>query len=144
MNVNDLKNIDLSSITPAHTSASLLWLSSISRKEKWNLSEKNQCELLGHWDIELYRQKMSSCLSGSLVELDEERIIRLSLLLKFHRLLNSISPQNVDSSLFFNSLNSGDFLQGSSIRDYLLKDPSLERFLQLKDYLESITADRYS
>ncbi len=90
------------------------------------------------WDVQ------SSCLSGSLVELDEERIIRLSLLLKFHRLLNSISPQNVDSSLFFNSLNSGDFLQGSSIRDYLLKDPSLERFLQLKDYLESITADRYS
>lgn len=144
MNVSDLKNIDLSAITHSHTSAALLWLSSISRKDKWDLSEKQQCKILGHWDIELYKEKMALCLSGSLVTLDDERIIRLSLLLKFHRLLSSISPQNFDSSLLFNSLNSADFLQGSSIREYLLKDSSLDRYVDLKNYLEAVTADRYS
>lgn len=144
MNVSDLKNIDLSTITHSHTSAALLWLSSISRKDKWNLSEKQQCEILGHWDIELYKEKLASCLNGNSITLDDERTIRLSLLLKFHRLLSSISPENYDSSLLFNSLNSADFLEGASIREYLLKDSSLERYVDLKNYLETVTADQYS
>ncbi|MEN0036749.1 MAG: hypothetical protein AAGC78_06760 [Cellvibrio sp.] len=142
--VRDLKDIDLHSITPAHCSASLLWLSNISRKEKWGLSEAEQCELLGGWSIEIYRQMISLSLSGNLVALDEDRIIRLSLLLKFHKLLDSLSPQTMDASVLFNRVNSGYFLKGASIREYLLKDASLERFLALIDYLETAIADRYS
>lgn len=140
MKISELKNIDLRLITPVHCSASLLWLSRISRKDKWRLSEIEQCKLLGDWEVKLYRKKMSACLSGSLVELDEDRIIRLSLLLKFHKLLDSMSPQFMGSSVLFNKVNSGDFLNGASVREYLLKDVSLERFLELKDYLETIAA----
>lgn len=130
--------IDLLPITPAHCSASLLWLSRISRKDKWSLSEVEQCKLLGNWDIGLYRQKMSASLSGRQVELDKARIIRLSLLLKFHKLLDSLSPQGMDSSVLFNRVNSGEFLKGASIRQYLLKDASLQHFFELKAYLETI------
>lgn len=144
MKADDLKNIDFSKITTSHASASLLWFSSISRKEKWSLSEREQCQILGGWDIDIYQQKLLLCLNGDLIELDKEIIVRLSLLLKFHKLLETLSPENFDSSLLFNTLNSGDFLNGSSIREYLLKDSSLDRYFELKNYLEAITAGEYS
>jgi hypothetical protein len=144
MNERNLADFDLSVITSSHVTAGLLWFSSISRKEKWALSEKEQCQMLGNLDFELYQQKMSLCFNGDAVELDDEVIIRLSLLMTFHRLLESFSPQNFDSSLLFNRLNSGDFLKGASIREYLLKDSSLDRYFDLKNYLEAIGAGYYA
>jgi hypothetical protein len=144
MTQRNLADMNFSAITPSHVTAGLLWFSSISRKEKWALSEKEQCQILGNLDFELYQKMMSLCLNGDQVELDDEVKIRLSLLMTFHRLLDCLSPQNFDSSLLFNRLNSGDFLQGASIREYLLKDSSLDRYFDLKDYLETIGAGYYA
>lgn len=143
MKSHDLRNFDFSKISSSHASAGLLWLSTISQKEKWCLAPKQQCEILGKLDFDIYQNWIGLALNGSPVEMDEERLICLSLLLKIHKLLDSLCPTNTDSSILFKNLNSGDFLNGASIREYLLRDSSLDRYFELTDYLEQISSGSY-
>ena len=114
---------------------SLQWLFKQSSPDRWNLSDTDLANVLGI-DEELIEKLKSDVALGKQIELNESASTRLPLLLSINKAIYSISPDGQEN-LFFTNPNSGSFLEGRSIKEYLISSASIDSMLEIIKWLKS-------
>jgi hypothetical protein len=114
---------------------SLQWLFKQSSPDRWNLNNTDLANVLGI-DEELIEKLKSDVALGKQIELNESASTRLPLLLSINKAIYNISP-NGQESLFFTSPNSGNFLNGLSIKEFLIEDATTDAMAEIITWLKS-------
>lgn len=126
----DLKNKD------DITSISLQWLFKQASPNSWNLNNSELANLLGINEDSIRGIKGDLAL-GFPVELTEDTNIRLSMLLSIYKGIHEISPNGKKSSFFTNS-NSGNLLNGLSIKEFLIEEATTDAMDKVNVWLKSL------
>lgn len=126
----DLKNKD------DITSISLQWLFKQASPSSWNLNNSELTNLLGINEDSI-RGIEGDLALGLPVELTEDTNIRLSMLLSIYKGIHEISPNGQENTFFANP-NSGDFLNGLSIKEFLIKEATTNAMDKVIVWLKSL------
>lgn len=114
---------------------SLQWLFKQSGSDRWNLNDTDLASLLGI-DEELIEKLKSDVALGKQIELNESASTRLPLLLSINKAIYNISP-NGQESLFFTNPNSGNFLNGLSIKEFFIEEATTDAMTEIITWLKS-------
>ncbi len=137
MNESAINSID--DLTQDHLITSILWVTKMSERNRWNLTPEEIAALLGGITIESYQDMCHRAESGLSITMTPDTVERLSLLLGIWKALQLLVPVERPDLAFewFNKPNNSPLLQGKSIKDYLLENNTLESFYTVRDYLNS-------
>jgi hypothetical protein len=113
------------------------WLFKQASNDYWDLKASDLANLLGV-DEELIKKFKDDLELGGLIELTEDAKFRISMLLAINKALHDISPEGQEVA-FFKSPNSGSFLNGISIKEFLIKEATLEAMAGVLAWLRSST-----
>lgn len=117
----------------------IIWIERQSREDRWGLTESEVCTLLGGISQQQYLSYIASAHLEELSNLPDDVTNRLSLLLNIHKSLYLTAPQGMGYQ-FFNRPNTGSFLNGLSVKQYLLRDGSLDSMLSICRWLGASAA----
>ena len=87
-------------------------------------------------DEELIEKLKSDVALGKQIELNESASTRLPLLLSINKAIYSISPDGQEN-LFFTNPNSGNFLNGLSIKEFLIEKATTDAMAEIITWLKS-------
>lgn len=114
---------------------SLQWLFKQASPNRWDLNDADLANVLGI-NEELIEKFKGDIELGKQIELTNDTSTRLSTLLGIHKAIYEISPHGQEY-LFFTSPNSGDFLKGISIKEFILKEPIADAMNKVMVWLKS-------
>ncbi|HCW89244.1 MAG TPA: hypothetical protein DHU56_04195 [Marinobacter sp.] len=124
--------------TSRHGAAGLRWL--FSNRERWGLTMDDLAVLLGgfgrrtltHWQRKVHQQEA--------IELSRDVMERISLLLGIHKALTLITPDGHEELAWEWFQKPVDLmgLQGQSIRDYLIRQGSMEALYYIRRNLDAM------
>lgn len=126
-------------LTQAHFVAAINWISKMCKSEYWNLTDNEAAKLLGMKDAATYKELVTQALTNQFIFISDETSERISLLLgiwKYSQILAPANRADLANKLFI-APNSNPLLQGNSIKDFLLKNNSIDNFYTIKRYLAS-------
>jgi deoxyhypusine synthase len=128
-------------LTQEHLRAGVRWIFRMSSSEKWNLTDAEVTKLLGLKHVDEVIVLRTAVENDIPIFITDETKERISLLLGIWKHLQLLAPAGRSSIMYnlFNSPNSGIFLQGKSIKDYLLTQNDASAFYDAKRYLASIS-----
>jgi hypothetical protein len=126
----DLKNKD------DITSISLQWLFKQASPNSWNLNNSELANLLGINEGSI-RGIEGDLALGLPVALSAESNIRLPMLLSIYKGIHEISPDGQETA-FFTNTNSGDFLNGLSIKEFLIEEATTDAMAKVIVWLKSL------
>lgn len=84
----------------------------------------------------LFKQAAPNAWNLNHVELTEDTHIRLGMLLSIYKGIHEISPRGQENA-FFTNPNSGNFLNGLSIKGLLIKEPTTDAMDKVIVWLKS-------
>lgn len=122
-------------LTPQHFAASVNWISKMSAPNKWNLTPEEIAILVG-MNIREYLEIQKMANKDQLFLLQPEAAERLSLLLGIWKRLQLIGVDEETAIAIFNKPNTGELLNGKSIKLFLLESSSLAEYYAVNLYLE--------
>lgn len=114
---------------------SLQWLFKQASPDRWDLNNADLASVLGIKE-ELVEKLKADITHGKQIELNESASTRLPLLLSIKKAIHDISPDGQEN-LFFTNPNSSSFLEGKSIKEYILNSASIDSILGIIKWLKS-------
>jgi len=114
---------------------SLQWLFKQACPNRWDLNDADLANVLGINEVSAKKIEGDLAL-GLPIELTENTNIRLSKLLSIYKGIHEISPHGQENS-FFTNPNSGDFLKGMSIKEFLIKEATTDAMTKVVIWLKS-------
>jgi hypothetical protein len=125
-------------LTATHSTAGLRWL--FERRELWKLTMSDLGHLLGGISLRTLSDWKRRVSSGASVEVSRDVNDRISLLLGIHQGLTLITPSGHESMAYEWFQKPIDLmgLQGSSIRDYLIKQGSMDALYYIRRSLDAM------
>lgn len=117
------------------TSISLRWLFKQAAPNAWDLNHVELANLLSIKEDSVKILENDLAL-GLPVELTEDTHIRLGMLLSIYKGIHKISPRGQENA-FFTNPNSGNFLNGLSIKGLLVKEPTTDAMDKVIVWLKS-------
>ncbi|WP_309045668.1 hypothetical protein [Marinobacter sediminicola] len=125
-------------LTATHSTAGLRWL--FERKGLWGLTMSDLGRLLGGISLRTLGDWKHRVNSGATVEVSRDVNDRISLLLGIHKGLTRITPSGHESMAYEWFQKPIDLmgLQGSSIRDYLIKQGSMDALYYIRRNLDAM------
>lgn len=112
------------------------WFEYQSADERWQISLRDQLALLGNVDEGIHREWVSNSYD---VEPTEDVVLRLSILFGVQKAMDAIFPVNDEVVVngLFSTKNSHALFCDQSVKQYLLEDISIDRFLAVEVYFIS-------
>ena len=126
-----------SDLTPQHFATSIAWVSDMSAPTKWNLTTEETAILIG-MDFREYLETRKMANEGQPFSLQPEVAERISLLLGIWKRLQLLGFDEETAIAVFNRPNTGELLNGKSIKLFLLESNSLAKYYAVNLYLEKI------
>jgi hypothetical protein len=114
---------------------SIRWLLKQASTRRWNLSYSDLAILLDVDEQSVREFEHNVELRTSIV-LKENTRIRLTMLLSINKAIHNISPAGHENS-FFTSPNSGRYLKGVSIKQFLIKEATNDAMNKVIIFLKS-------
>lgn len=130
-------SVDINDMTQRGLRAGITWLAQMSSDDKWDLTERDVCILLGGIEVEEYMAMKLSAELGDPVVMASDTQERLGVLLGIWKGLVLFVPENKKDLAYswFSKPNDVEFLMGKSIKAYLLEDKSLDALYRTRNYL---------
>lgn len=125
-------------LTAPHSTAGLRWL--FERRERWGLTMSDLGHLLGGISLRILSDWKRRANSGATVEVSRDVNDRISLLLGIHKGLRLITPSGHENLAYEWFRKPIDLmgLQGSSIRDYLIEQGSMDALYYIRRNLDAM------
>ena len=127
--------VHYSDLTPRHFAASIAWVSDMSAPTKWNLTTEEIAILVG-MNFREYLEIRKMANEGQSFSLQPEVAERISLLLGIWKRLQLLGFDEEMVIAVFNRPNTGELLNGKSIKLFLLESSSLAEYYAVNLHLE--------
>jgi DNA-binding XRE family transcriptional regulator len=129
MNIQNIKNM---------SSIGIQWLFKQAAPNRWNLNHSDLANLLGVSEESILKFEHELKIKIP-IDLTEDSRNRLSKLLTIHKSIYELSPQGQEVKFFISS-NCGNFLNGKSIKDFLIDEATLEAMDKVIIWLKSTSS----
>lgn len=114
----------------------LLWLEEMREPNKWDLSQKQTCELMGGVTRNTYRGWISKANSGEPFKIARDQLTRLSLMAGIHKALTISSPKGYEFD-FFKRPNKHPMFGEQSAKELLLNDGDILLMFAVRNYFDA-------
>ncbi|MFD1385037.1 hypothetical protein ACFQ45_16915 [Rhodanobacter aciditrophus] len=111
------------------------WLETMRSEDRWNLTTDEMCILLAT-SIEQYQAWLELAADEVDFKLDENTLMRASVLAGVHKALASTAPSGQEYT-FFNRASKASPFDGRTAKELLLDDPSIENLFLVRNYFGS-------
>ncbi len=132
MDISTLDKLDLSK----NCANVILWLKQQSSEQCWDLSDDEMATLLGGIQTEKWKYWQEISAEIGMLDLELEMIERLSLLAGIYKAIHQSVPIGLHYSSFKRPINHPLF-EGLSVKQYLLKNSSINDFYAVRDFFLS-------
>ncbi|WP_417447377.1 hypothetical protein [Kangiella sp.] len=134
MDISTVDKVDLSK----NCANVILWLKQQSAQQCWDLSDDEMATLLGGIQTEKWKYWQEISEDIGMLDLELKTIERLSLLAGIYKAIHQSVPIGLHYSSFKRPVNHPLF-EGLSVKEYLLKNSSINDFYEVRNYFLSRT-----
>ncbi len=111
------------------------WLETMRSEDRWNLTTDEMCVLLAA-SKDQYKTWLELAADDVDFELDEDTLMRASVLAGVHKALALTSPSGQEYT-FFNRASKASPFDGRTAKELLLEVPSIENLFLVRNYFGS-------
>jgi hypothetical protein len=120
------------------SSVGIQWLFKQAAPNRWDLNYSDLAKLLGVSEESIQKFELELTIKVP-IDLTENSRNRLSRLLTIHKSIYELSPLGQEITFFISS-NCGSFLNGKSIKDFLIDEPTPEAMDKIIIWLKSTSS----